>query len=266
MTVQVWLTIILFALMVAVGGKKGARSFVALFLNTGVLLLTIIMMNDPDMNPIILTLVACILISCISLFYISEINIKTVTAFISTIVTTGALIFFILELTDAAMIQGFSEEETEEIGAFSLYVGVDFVKIGASMIIMSTIGAIIDVTISISSPMREIAYHNPDISRKDLFTSGIRLGRDILGTSANTLFFAFFGGYMGLLIWFKDLSYSIGDIVNSKVFTSEMIFIGSAGLGVALAIPVTSAITAYYLVKARQREKSPVHDESPIDK
>jgi uncharacterized membrane protein len=251
MTVQLWLAAILFILMVGIGGKKGARSFVALFLNFGVLLLAIILMNDPNMNPIILTLFACVLISCISLFFISEINIKTVTAFISTIITTGALLFFILMLTDAAMIQGFSEEEIEEIGAFSLYVGVDFVKIGASMIIMSTIGAIIDLSISISSPMREIDFHNPSLSRKELFRSGLSIGRDILGTSTNTLFFAFFGGYMALLIWFKDLSYSIGEIVNSKVFSSEMIFIGSAGIGVALAIPVTSWITAYYLVKKR---------------
>lgn len=251
MTVQLYLAAILFILMITIGGKKGARSFVALFLNFGVLLFTIILMNDPSMNPIILTLIACTLISCISLFFISEINIKTVTAFLSTIITTGLLLFFILMLTDQAMIQGFSEEETEEIGALSLFVGVDFVKIGASMIIMSTIGAIIDLSISISSPMREIAYHNPTISKKDLFTSGLSIGRDILGTSTNTLFFAFFGGYMGLLIWFKDLSYSIGEIVNSKVFSSEMIFIGSAGIGVALAIPVTSWITAYYLVKRR---------------
>jgi uncharacterized membrane protein len=256
MTVQLYLAAILFILMITIGGKKGARSFVALFLNFGVLLFTIILMNDPNMNPIILTLIACTLISCISLFFISEINIKTVTAFLSTIITTGLLLFFILMLTDQAMIQGFSEEETEEIGALSLFVGVDFVKIGASMIIMSTIGAIIDLSISISSPMREIAYHNPTISKKDLFTSGLSIGRDILGTSTNTLFFAFFGGYMGLLIWFKDLSYSIGEIVNSKVFSSEMIFIGSAGIGVALAIPVTSWITAYYLVKRRSGSRS----------
>jgi uncharacterized membrane protein len=251
MTVQLWLAAILFILMIGIGGKKGARSFAALFLNFVVLLFAIILMNDPNMNPIILTLIACILISCISLFFISDINIKTVTAFISTIITTGFLLFFILMLTEKAMIQGFSEEEIEEIGAFSLFVGVDFVKIGASMIIMSTIGAIIDLSISISSPMREIAYHNPSISRKSLFASGLSIGRDILGTSTNTLFFAFFGGYMALLIWFKDLSYSIGEIVNSKVFSSEMIFIGSAGIGVALAIPVASWITAYYLVKKR---------------
>lgn len=173
------------------------------------------------------------------------------TAFISTIITTGAYFSSILILTDKAMIQGLSEEEIEEIGAFSLFVGVDFVKIGASMIIMSTIGAVIDLSISISSPMHEIDFHNPSNSRKELFRSGLSIGRDILGTSTNTLFFSFFGGYMALLIWFKDLSYSIGEIVNSKVFSSEMIIIGSTGIGVALAIQVTSWITAYYLVKKR---------------
>ncbi|MGM0845628.1 MAG: YibE/F family protein [Bacillota bacterium] len=256
MTVQFILAVILLILMVMIGGKKGARSFIALFLNFGVLLFTLLFMNDPDLNPIILTLIACVLISCISLFYISEINIKTKTAFLSTIVTTSVLLIFILMLTDMAMIQGFSEEEIEEIGAFSLFVGMDFVKIGASMILISTIGAIIDLTISISSPMREIHFHNPSISRIDLFKSGMSIGRDILGTSTNTLFFAFFGGYMALLIWFKDLSYSMGQIVNSKVFSSEMIFIGSAGIGVALAIPITAWVTAYFLIRTEKKEKN----------
>ena len=59
--------------------------------------------------------------------------------------------------------------------SFLFYIGVDFVKIGASVIIMSTIGAITDAAIAISSPMREIFYHNPSISRKELFTFGIGL-------------------------------------------------------------------------------------------
>lgn len=151
------------------------------------------------------------------------------------------------------MIQGFGEEETEELSMFSLYLGVDFVKIGAAMIIMSTIGAIIDVAISIASPMRELYNHNQQVSRKDLFSFGISIGRDILGTNTNTLFFAFFGGYLAMLIWFKDLSYSLGDIVNSKIFSSEMINILCAGIGVALIIPITSWITAYYLDKTREK-------------
>jgi uncharacterized membrane protein len=256
MNVLMLLAIILFLLMVLVGGKKGARSFIALFLNFGVLFFTILFMTDPNADPIILTLIASTVISCITLFYINGMNRKTTTAFLSTIITIVILLFFIVIVTENAMIQGFGEEEIEEISMFSMYLGVDFVKIGAAMIIMSTIGAITDVAISIASPMREIYYHNPLISRKDLFSSGLRIGKDILGTNTNTLFFAFFGGYIGLLIWFKDLSYSFGEIVNSKVFSAEMITILCAGIGIALIIPITSWITAYFLMKARENSET----------
>jgi len=256
MNVLVCLGAILFILMILIGGKKGARSFIALFFNFGVLLLTILIMTIPNANPIILTLIACTVISCINLFYINEVNTKTKTAFISSIITIVVLLFFIVIVTENAMIQGFGEEETEELSIFSLYIGVDFVKIGASVIIMSTIGAITDTAIAISSPMREMFHHNPFISRKDLFTFGLNIGKDILGTSTNTLFFAFFGGYMALLIWFKDLSYSVGEVVNSKIFSAEMITIFCAGIGVALIIPITSWITAYFLVKIKEKNKT----------
>ena len=255
MNVLAWLAAILFILMILIGGKKGARSFISLFLNFVVLLLTILFMTDPNANPIILTLIACAVISYINLFYINEVNSKTITAFISTIITISILLVFIDIVTRNAMIQGFGEEEIEELSIFSLYIGVDFVKIGASVIIMSTIGAITDVAISITSPMREIFNHNPSISRKDLFTSGLGIGKDILGTNTNTLFFAFFGGYLALLIWFKDLSYSVGKIVNSKIFSAEMITIFCAGIGIALIIPITSWINAYFLVKTRDNKK-----------
>ncbi|CAM4218443.1 YibE/F [Bacillus manliponensis] len=254
MNVLVCLAAILFILMRLIGGKKGTRSFLALFFNFGVLLFSILIMTNPNANPIIITLIACTVISCINLFYINEVKPITKTAFISSIITILILLSFIIIVTENAMIQGFGEEEAEELGIFSLYIGVDFVKIGASVIIMSTIGAITDTAIAISSPMREIFHHNPSISRKDLFTFGLNIGKDILGTSTNTLFFAFFGAYMALLIWFKDLSYSFGEIINSKIFSAEMITIFCSGIGVALVIPITAWITAYFLIKTKKNE------------
>ncbi|MGY3716955.1 YibE/F family protein [Sutcliffiella cohnii] len=252
MNVLVILTVILLILMVLIGGKKGARSFVALLFNFVVLFFTILFMTDPNANPIILILLACTLISCINLFFINEVNIKTKTAFVSTIVTFVLLLFFIVFVTESAMIQGFGTEEIDDYSTFSLFVGIDFMKLAVAVIITSTIGAIVDIAISISSPMREIAYHNPSMGRKELFLSGISIGRDILGTSTNTLFFAFFGSYLALLIMFKDVSYSIGQIVNSKVFVAEMLTILVAGIGVAFTIPITAAITAFALVRKNE--------------
>ncbi|MFP8644610.1 YibE/F family protein [Priestia aryabhattai] len=253
MNALVILSLILLVLMILIGGYRGMRSFISLFLNFGVLMFTIFLMLGPQMNPVIITLISCAIISCINLFFINNVDQKTGTAFLSTIVTIVLLIVLIEVIVNVSMIQGYGEEETEELAVFSLFVGIDYVKIGASVMIISTIGAITEVAISITSSMGETMKHHPSISRKDLFLSGMRIGKDILGTDTNTLFFAFFGGYLALLIWFKDLHYSIGAIVNSKIFGAEMMTIFFAGIGVALIIPITAWINTYFSVKAREK-------------
>ncbi|MHC8965717.1 YibE/F family protein [Priestia aryabhattai] len=253
MNALVILSLILLVLMILIGGYRGMRSFISLFLNFGVLMFTIFLMLGPQMNPVIITLISCAIISCINLFFINNVDQKTVTAFLSTIVTIVLLIVLIEVIVNVSMIQGYGEEETEELAVFSLFVGIDYVKIGASVMIISTIGAITEVAISITSSMGETMKHHPSISRKDLFLSGMRIGKDILGTDTNTLFFAFFGGYLALLIWFKDLHYSIGAIVNSKIFGAEMMTIFFAGIGVALIIPITAWINTYFSVKEREK-------------
>ena len=253
MSTNLVLAAILLILMVWVGGKKGARSFFALFLNFAVLLITVLLMTDPHINPIILTFIACTGISAINLFFINGINQKTATAFMATMITIAAMLVLILIITKKSMIQGFSEEEIEEISIYSLHLGVDFVKIATSVIIMSTIGSITDVAISITSPMQEIFNHQPAIEKRKLFLSGMTIGKDILGTNTNTLFFAFIGSYMGLLLWFRDLNYSVGAIANSKVFSDEMLTIFCAGIGIAAIIPIASWINASHLIKRRDR-------------
>lgn len=202
MNAIVVLAAILLGLMLLIGGQKGLRSFFSLFLNFGVIFFTLALLLNPDLNPIILTFIASTLIGCISLFFINEVNRKTIIAFASTMITITVLLVFIFFVSETLMIQGFGEEETEGLSGYSLYIGIDFLKIGVSVIILSTIGAIMDVAISIASSMHELVRHNPSIRKKELFASGMEIGRDILGTDTNTLFFAFFGGYLALLIWF----------------------------------------------------------------
>lgn len=256
MNTNLLLAIILFLLMAIVGGKKGMKSYFSLFINFGIIIALLFFMMDPKMNPIILTLIASVAIVSVNLFYVNEVNRKTKLAFVSTMLTLGILFVFIYFMTNVSMIQGFGEEEIDELAPFSLLIGIDFVKVSVSIVIISTVGAITDVAIAISSPMRELIYHNPKMRRKDLFTSGMRIGRDILGTDTNTLFFAFIGSYLALVLWFKDLSYTIGDIANSKVFVTEVVTILCASIGIALVIPITSWMNAVYLTRKRERQES----------
>ena len=77
-------------------------------------------MTNPDVDPIIFTFIACTLISSINLFYINEVNRKTITAFLSSMITVAILFFFIVIVTGKLMIQGFGEEEIDELSFFSL--------------------------------------------------------------------------------------------------------------------------------------------------
>lgn len=239
MNVLVVLAIILLGLMVIVGGASGVRSFISLFLNGIILVVTVFFMLDTATNILLLTMFACVGLSAVNLFYINGINRKTMAAFLATFMTLSLLLGVIYRVTDVTMIQGFSEEETEELDAYNLLVGIDYIQVAAAVIIMSTIGAIMDVAISITSAMQEYERYSK-ATKRELFHYGMNIGRDILGTDTNTLFFAFFGGYLGLLIWFKDLSYTFGDIVNAKVFGSEVLTIFTAGIGIALVIPIAA--------------------------
>ena len=252
MNVLVCLSIILFVLMKLISGEKGTRSFIALFLNFGITLLTVLLMTREAFNPIFLTMIACIFISCINLFYINTINLKSVISFIATLMTLFFLVGIIFIFVEKAMIQGFGIEEIEELSFFNLYVGVNFLEIASCTIIMGSIGAITDTSISISSAMNEIFIHNPFMDRYNLFKSGMNVGKDILGTTTNTLYFAFIGGYLALIVWFKDLSYSFGEVINSKVFSSEVISIFCIGTGAILIIPITAWLTAFMLTRRKK--------------
>lgn len=251
------LAVILLVLMKLIGGSRGVRSFIALVLNFLTLYIAIIFIAH-GLNPMAVTLLACVVISSITIFYINRVNEKTKAAFAATFITLVILIAFIYKIGAAARIQGFGEEEYDEISIYSLYVGLDFTKIVICTIIMGLIGAITDVAVSISSAMHEIYVHNPDVTRRNLFESGMNVGKDILGTTTNTLYFAFIGGFMALLLWFKDLSYSLGDIINSKVFGAELIQIICSGLGATIIIPITAFLTALMLCNnpAKEKEKT----------
>ena len=91
-----------------------------------------------------------------------------------------------------------------------------------SIIIIGLIGTINDTSIAISSALYELHENNKKLKPKELFISGMNIGRDILGTTANTLFFAFLGSSMPLFIFFQDFQYSLAGIINSQVLLNQM--------------------------------------------
>ncbi|MBU6133858.1 YibE/F family protein [Staphylococcus xylosus] len=244
------LGLILLILMLIFGGKKGLISYMTLFLNFVILIIAIVIIIFGA--PIYLvTLIFCIIIAACNLFMLNSYNTKTKAAFYATILTTVILILAIYFSVSIGDIQGFTTEEQDETYIFSMNIGIDMVKFMVFTIVLAVIAAVIDLAITISSPICELNETNPEFTQKELFHSGMRVGREILATSANTIYLAYFGGQLTLFFWFFKLNYSFGHIINSKIFAQEFISILLGGIAVAISIPITAWLTAILIKRQK---------------
>ena len=244
------LIILLFLLMIYIDIKRGIKLFLSILFNF-IILMIIFYLIAVGLNPIICSLIGCFIISYIILYYVNERNIKTESSLKSVIIVLIILSFLIFFVTKISRIAGFGYESYEEINMFSYDVKIDFTNIAISMILISLIGATVDSSIAISSALYEVYDNNKNLSKKDLFISGMNIGKDILCTTNNTLMFAFLGEFMTLLIWFYKGDYSFLEIVNAKTFVSEMIKILFSAVGCIIVIPITAYITTESLKKDR---------------
>ena len=107
-------------------------------------------------------------------------------------------------------------------------------------IIISALGACMDVGMSIASSLDEIKSKNPAITYKELFKSGMNIGRDVIGTMTNTLILAYVGGSITLILLFLACNINFVDIVNKETIAQEIISAIAGSMGVVYTVPITS--------------------------
>jgi len=240
------LALILCLLLIAVGGMRGMRTILTLSVNAVIFVVFAwVILNGVD--PMLAAVVTCIIICLLTLFFNTGLNVKSFASFAS-VITVVLLMWFIMDLTGrGARIEGFSFQKLSDIAGYSWIINIDMGDLAVACMLIGLIGAVIDTSIAVASAQFEVAENNPDSSFGQLYRSGCRVGRDLLGTTCNTLFFAFLGGYLTLLIWFCLYKYSFTDIINSAVFVEEFIRIMASALGCVLIMPVTSLFGAILL-------------------
>lgn len=246
MSVPFILILILLALMIIVGGQRGLKSFFTLFFNF-IMMFILLVLIGAKFDPIKVTIVGCIIITFITLFFINGINVKTVAALFSVTLVVILTMLITYNIGSNANIQGFSKEQLETTAYLSVYVQLNFAKVLICEILFGLLGAIIDVSISISSSMYEIYKNTASITPSSIFKSGLEIGKDILGTMTNTLLFTYIGSFMTLIIYFNELHYSFSDIINAKIFCSEIFQSLCGGIGIILIIPITAFIASRLL-------------------
>ena len=241
MAVNVTLAAILFTLMYIIGGDRGLKAYLTLICNLITVILSIKAIVG-GANILVVTFIACLVISTLNLFVVNGFNVKSKASLYSILIVVAILISFSILAVKLSHIQGFTTEQCEGLMVYSMQIQISYESLAVCVMVISLIGALIDTAISICSAMYEVVVVNPSISSKELFASGVRMGQDILSSNTNTLYFGFLGGNLAFCIWLKVYQMTLGHMANYKLFVEEIISLIISGLGCLLVIPVAAFI------------------------
>lgn len=249
------LSIILFFLMVAVGGNRGLDSFLAL-VRTLLALIVNIYLIAWGMPPVFITVVISIFFVMTVIYSQNGRNAKMHAAVFSVLVVLIVILVTAGPVLWTAGISGYNEiEQYEEISMYlSPDLGVSMSAVSLSAVLLGLLGAVMDTAVAITTAVNEVHVNQPLLKEKELFHSGLAVGKDILGTTVNTLFFAGLGESIMLAVLFMRNEDRLAVILNSKALFQEVsgLLIGASGC--LLVIPVSSLVCANFLMLSEEKE------------
>ena len=123
-----------------------------------------------------------------------------------------------------------------------------------AMITIGAMGAVMDVAMDISSSLFEVKRHAPEITDKDLFRSGLNIGRDVMGTMANTLVLAYIGSSLCTILLKISYANSMLELLNTEGIIVELLNALIGSLAILLTIPLT-ALVCVAVYRGRHSEK-----------
>lgn len=244
----------LFLLMLwIIGGKKGFKSAIGLVFTFICIIYLFLPMLYKGYSPFLSAVIVIILITIVSLYLIDGITKKSISAMIGTII--GVIIAGICAagFGYVAKISGYNVSEVEELVFVANNTELKVGGILFSAILIESLGAVMDVSMSISSTLTEIYNHNKNIGRVELFKSGINVGRDMMGTMSNTLILAFTGGSINTLILNYAYALKHNQIINMYEIGIEIMQGVSGSIAIILSVPLVSIISSYFLTYGRKK-------------
>lgn len=251
----IWILVAVFVLLVVIiGEKKGLMSCIGL----GFTMCTVICWLLPTIynggNGAVVAVATIVLSTAVSCFCISGLSKKTLLNIISAVIGTvsAGLIYkvfsFVLSLSGASM------SESETLALMSQSTGLKLGGVLFAGVIISALGAVMDVAVSIGASLHEIRELNPDISSKELFKSGMNIGRDMIGTMTNTLILAFAGGSITMLILLISYGVQYNQLISSNYIALEVAKGLAGSAAVVLTVPISALICAFgYGIKSKNK-------------
>lgn len=238
--VLLFLSLLFCLLLVYVGRRKGLNSLVAIVLTCVLIYYLLSPLILSGVNPVLATVIICLLSTMATMYLVGGFNKKSTSAVIGCMLSLIFAVLLSVLTAKFAYLTGFSNEQTMFL--YSAHPELNFVAITIAMIGLATLGAVMDVAMSIASTINEIYIVDNSKTVKELFTSGMNVGRDIIGTMANTLILVYLGASLPLLLLASNIDLQKFLNLNQVVTEISSALIGSCAI--VICVPITAFIAS----------------------
>ncbi|MCP5032158.1 MAG: YibE/F family protein [Actinomycetia bacterium] len=236
-----WLTVCFVAVVVALGRWRGLSALMAMALTVVVLVWFVAPSVLDGNDPVLVSVVAASIIAFVGLYVTHGFTPTT------TVALAGTLASLLLTLVISAVffdVANFSGLATEEGLTLPLVADINLSSLLLGGAVIGTLGALDDVTVTQVATVAELHHRNSRLTVAELITSGIRVGREHIASTVNTLLLAYAGASMPLLLVFAASDQPLGVVANSEIVAVEIVRTLCGSIGLVAAVPITTLMAA----------------------
>lgn len=242
--------LLFFLAIIVLSGWKGLGSIAGMVISLGVIVKYIVPQILAGQDPLFVSIVGCLVIMMITIYLAHGFSRKTTIALVSTFITLVATGLLSVLFVRIAHLTGLGSDD-----AASLRLGptanINFRGLLLGGILIGALGVLDDVTTGLSASIFELAKANPKYKFKELFKSGMIVGREHISSLVNTLVLAYAGASLPLfiIIVLNPQHYSATVMLNDGLIMEEVIRTLAGSIGLVLAVPLTTFLACYYVSK-----------------
>ena len=245
----IYLFILTVLILLAITGLAGLRALIGLIITLAILALYLIpaLVSGAGVVITLVTVFSAILAAV--LYLVHGFSLKTAAAILGTLagaaITLGMAVVAIRQLS----LTGFTDEQDLVLSGVAPNVKLSMLLVGS--IVIGSIGALNDVTVTQSSAVWELAGANKQATWYSLFSGGMRVGRDHIASSIYTIAFAYVGSALITVMLILGSSQPFHVLINSEIIAQELTLIMLGAIGLSLSTPITTAIAAWFATLIR---------------
>ncbi len=247
--------ILFVVLVLLIGGIQGIRGLISLAGSFVLIMYVLLPGILHGYSPVLISIAVSSFIIILGSYVTHGFNKTTSSAVIGMIITvifTGIMAYSAVHMSEFS---GFASEEAVYLN-LNTHGNINLVGVLIGGIMIGLLGVLYDVAIGQAISVEELHHIAPHIPRKIIFKRAMRMGREHIGALVNTLAIAYVGASLPLLLFFSTPPINILMTMNREIFATEIIRILIGSIGLVLAVPITTLLATFILVKIKKSENN----------